>query len=75
MKNTMSKQIKLITLSSVFCGLTVLSTTSLAYKSSVEEKHNHNDKVETLKSDDVHDHEKGKAVMIKMNMATIMKRS
>lgn len=59
MKNTMSKQIKLITLSSVFCGLTVLSTTSLAYKSSVEEKHNHNDKVETLKSDDVHDHEKG----------------
>jgi len=56
MKNTLTKQMKLITLDSLFFGLAMLSTTALAYESSIEEKHNHGDKIEILASDDGHDH-------------------
>lgn len=58
MKNTIGKQMKLITLSSLLCGLSVLSLTSLAYENTAEAKHNHDEKVATLVADDGHGHEK-----------------
>lgn len=60
MKNTIGKQIKLITLSSLFCSLTVLSTASLAADNSSEEKHNHDEKVAAQKTDDGHGHDNEK---------------
>jgi cobalt-zinc-cadmium efflux system membrane fusion protein len=58
MKNTIRKQLIAITLSSLFCGATMLSATSIAYENSTEEKHNHDDKVEALKTDESeHSHE------------------
>jgi cobalt-zinc-cadmium efflux system membrane fusion protein len=58
MKNTIRKQLIAITLSSLFCGATMLSATSIAYENSTEEKHNHDDKVETLKTEVSHAIEK-----------------
>lgn len=58
MKNTIGKQMKLITLSSLLCGLSVLSLTSFAYENTTEAKHNHDEKVATLVVDDGHGHEK-----------------
>ncbi|NQY88431.1 MAG: efflux RND transporter periplasmic adaptor subunit [Colwellia sp.] len=60
MKNTITKKIKLITLGSVFCGLTMLSTATLANTDSAEKKHNHDEKVAVVKADDGHGHESDK---------------
>jgi len=58
MKNAIVKQIKSITLGSVFCVLTMLSTAALATTDAAEKKHNHDAKVATLKAgdDDSHGH-------------------
>lgn len=58
MKNTIRKQIKLITLTSLFCGVTVLSTTALANENSTQDKHDHGEKALLKKAEHSHDHEK-----------------
>jgi len=60
MKYTINKQMKVITLISIFCGLTVLSSTLLAYENSAEENHHHDKKIDVLISDDGHDYDKEK---------------
>jgi len=57
MKNTLRKQVKLITLSSLFCGLTALSTTVLAANNTAPEKHQHSEETVTKKADEGHSHD------------------
>jgi len=57
MKNNIRKKIKLITLTSVFCGVTVLSTAVTAIESTADERHDHSKEgVVATKAEHNHSH-------------------